>query len=637
MDSSRQDRFESAPEGRASDWIDRYCERGIIALVLLVLVYATLAWGAVRLTEFAMVQGATALVLILWGVRLWANRSLRLFWPPICWAVLAFVVYAIVRCHYVEIAYPARQELNQTFVYAALFFAIVNNVNRRDCTTWICVTLIALGSALVVVAAIQFAGHSPPRIWGSIRTVVYGTRGSGTFINPNHFCALLEMIAPIALSYALMGRFKPTAKVVLAYCACLLVAGICVSVSRGGIVAAAISLTAFLVALLFQRGYRLRAAVMLAAIFLAGYVAVHNADALNRRFASASSDMELRTHIWGIAHQLHQKNIAWGIGPGHFDYEFWPYHHSSVIRLRPGYVHNDYLQTVCEWGVVGMAIIGAALALLFWGIARTWTFVRRDPFELGSRHSSKAAFVLGGGFGLLAVLIHSVSDFNMHIPAVALVAITLMAQLSAQLRFATERFWFNPRFAGRCLLSATVMAGAVWIAFQAQHGFSEQFFLNRAYRQQAWNLQSLADLRSAAEIEPLNPRTLYDLGDCLRCLGDQALPEDPSFSKEALVWLDRAAKIDPYHPLTPMRYGMCLDALDRTAESLPYFERACALDPFGYMEPLYQGRHYMILENYPAAKEALVRSLRIYGTQTALDLLWVIDDRIARIPGAKKL
>ena len=44
---------------------------------------------------------------------------------------------------------------------------------------------------------------------------------------------------------------------------------------------------------------------------------------------------------------------------------------------------------------------------------------------------------------MLAILIHSFMDFNMHIPANAMVAVTLMALLSCYLRFATDRYWFT--------------------------------------------------------------------------------------------------------------------------------------------------------------------------------------------------
>ena len=108
------------------------------------------------------------------------------------------------------------------------------------------------------------------------------------------------------------------------------------------------------------------------------------------------------------------------------------------------YVHNDYLNTLCEWGVVGMGLIAAAVALLYKGAIKTWSFVRHSSNHHGGHRSNKSAFVAGASLGLLALLLHSFLDFNMHIPANAIVAVTLMALITAHWRFATERYWYNP-------------------------------------------------------------------------------------------------------------------------------------------------------------------------------------------------
>ena len=77
--------------------LDKWCEWGIIGLVLAILVYGPLAIGAVRPLDFLVIQALTVLALALWLFRIWLVPSHRLFWPPICWAVVAFVVFAGVR------------------------------------------------------------------------------------------------------------------------------------------------------------------------------------------------------------------------------------------------------------------------------------------------------------------------------------------------------------------------------------------------------------------------------------------------------------------------------------------------------------------------------------------------------------
>jgi O-antigen ligase len=111
-----------------------------------------------------------------------------------------------------------------------------------------------------------------------------------------------------------------------------------------------------------------------------------------------------------------------------------------MVQLRPGWAHNDYLNALAEWGVVGTGLVAAAWVLLGLGVLKTWPSVRGKPKGLGDeKNSNKFALVLGATLGLAAILVHSVVDFNMHIPANAILAIALMALLTSHLRFATDR------------------------------------------------------------------------------------------------------------------------------------------------------------------------------------------------------
>src|SRR5215471_2873067 len=128
--------------------VDRWCERGILALVLMILVFGPLATGAVRTLEFLIVQGLTLGVMVLWGVRLWAGEQSRLLWPPICWAVVVFAAYAVARYFTSEIEYVARTELIRVLVYCFLCFAILNHLHRQESVQIISLTLVFVAMAI---------------------------------------------------------------------------------------------------------------------------------------------------------------------------------------------------------------------------------------------------------------------------------------------------------------------------------------------------------------------------------------------------------------------------------------------------------------------------------------------------------
>ena len=119
-----------------------------------------LAAGATRTLPFLIIQGLTLGVMVLWGARFWLSSRPQLLWPPICWAVVAFVLYAVVRYFNADIEYVARQELIRILVYAFLFFAILNNLHRQESTQIISCTLVFLAMAISFYAGYQFLTHS---------------------------------------------------------------------------------------------------------------------------------------------------------------------------------------------------------------------------------------------------------------------------------------------------------------------------------------------------------------------------------------------------------------------------------------------------------------------------------------------
>jgi len=613
--------------------LDTWCERGIHLLVLGILIFGPLAIGAVRTSGFLVIEILTLGVIALWLARFWLDCRHRLLWPPICWAVLAFVIYAVIRCQLVEIEYVARYELNRIIIYAVLFLAILNNLNRRESAQLVSFTLIGLATALALFALYQFGTHYG-KIWNFHKPPGYLTRGSGTYFNPNHLAGFLEMILPLALAYTLLGRLGITVRVILGYSALVIMVGIGVSLSRGGMLATGAMLVFFFLALLFQRDFWLRAILLFGVVLVlvVGFYANTSEpqSRFDQIFSSGKADDD-RFNYWNSAQQIWKNHFWVGAGPGHFDQEFWAYRPPQV-QTRPQYVHNDYLNTLCDWGVIGLGLIVATAALFYAGIFKTWPFMQRNPNEIGSKQSNKAAFVLGGSFGFLAILFHSFLDFNMQIPANAILAITLLALVSAHRRFATEKFWFDPGLMGKIAMTTIALLALGFLAVEAQRNAGENAALQRANAQPALSDSRLAELKKAFAIEPANFETAYTLGEFYRLKSWQGGRDHEAAARSAIDWFKRAMKLNPYFPYSPLRLGMCLDWIGQTGPATAYFERAHRLDPNGYFVATYEGWHWMQLEKYAEAKKQFERSLTLHYNELAADYLELVNDRLAAAP-----
>jgi O-antigen ligase len=645
--------------------LDRWCELGILGLVLAALIFGPLAFGAVPVPAFLVIQALTLGVLVLWGLRLWLQPKPQFLWPPICWAVAAFVLYAVVRYLTADIEYVARQELINVLVYAALFLAILNNLHRQESTQAISFVLVSVAMGIACYAIYQFITGSS-KIWYFVNKW-YPHRATGTYVCPNNLGGFLEMVLPLGLAYTLTSRVKPLGKVLLGYASLTIMAGIVVTLSRGSWVATALSLVVFFGVLLFQRGHRLASLALLALILAGGLLILPRSFAFQSRLKQVGvptvAKGDTRAALWRSALQIWHENIIWGVGPAHYDYRFRQYR-PEAIQQRPTWVHNDILNALTDWGVVGAALIAAAWGLLGAGVLKTWSGLRRTSNDLqGRKNSNKFAFVLGASVGLLAILAHSVCDFNMHIPANAIVAVTLMALLSGHLRIATERYWTRAGLWLKLAASVVLAAGLAYLGQQGWRHTKEDFYLRkeqsylRSLQPTATPTNRVVDasiangligaplanalkapktdvmidlLKKAYAVEPMNPETTCAIGECYRIQSQEGGDNYRDLAKQAMDWFDRTMKLNKWSGYGYLRYGWCLDWLERWAEAEPYFDRANELDPNGYLTEDYIGLHYIELGDYAAGKAWFERSLRLewQDNPIATSYLQIVNTRM---------
>jgi tetratricopeptide (TPR) repeat protein len=245
------------------------------------------------------------------------------------------------------------------------------------------------------------------------------------------------------------------------------------------------------------------------------------------------------------------------------------------------------------------------------GVLGAWRRVGGVAADLGHRRSNRFAFVLGASVGLVALFAHSVVDFNMHVPANALLAVALMALLTAHLRFASERWWSNaPRWLVG-LISVVLFGSSVFLASAGGRRAAEYVWANRAQRLPTYSAAQADALKAAFAAEPKNFETAYQIGECYRVQSWEGADNYPELAQQAMTWFDRAIQLNRYDGYSVLRYAMCLDWVGRRTESEPFFNRAEELDPNGYYTVAHVGWHYVQIGNYAAARPWFERSLQL--------------------------
>ena len=499
-----------------------------------------------------------------------------------------------------------------------LFLAILNHLHRQEFTQILALTPVFLAIGISVYACWQFAAKSD-RVW-NLHSQYVG-RGSGTFIYPNSLSAYLEILTPVAVCYALIGRVSHVTKILAGYAAVVMLAGILATFSRGGLLVTGAMLVVLCVALLAQRDYRWHGLAMALALGVAAVVAVPKEQSIQATLRTGQAEGQvapddIRYALWHSAIGIWQDHFWLGAGPAQFDRLFWKYR-TAKVQVDPDRAHSDYLNTLSDYGVVGAALVLLAWWLLFWGAVRTWKAVRGTPNDFARRSSNKMALLIGGCVGLIAIFLHSAIDFTLQVPAVAILTIALMALVSSLTRFATERYWVSVGAGLRVGLTLIIGAGFVGLVYGGWRSAREDYWVRQAAQAPADSRQQELALRRALAIEPQNPDTTHSLGDCLLARSELNESTEPdALAREALNWYQRAAKLDPHNPDNWTGMGACLDCINAgdagsQLEAAHDFDRADQLDPNGYFTATLIGRHYVQAGDYAAARSWFDRSMHL--------------------------
>jgi hypothetical protein len=319
---------------------------------------------------------------------------------------------------------------------------------------------------------------------------------------------------------------------------------------------------------------------------------------------------ELRRLIWEPALAMWLDHPWWGVGPAHFDYRFREYR-AGTIQARPDRVHNDLLNALADWGLAGTGLLLAGIAMGFRsGLRSLRTDATWHLCGVGADRST-GGLVFGLVVGSAVLLMHSLVDFNLHIPGNALLCVTFLAWIC---NLDPNRNRVRSR---RLLLwgsrAAGMVAGAFAVVMVLLLGrwAAEQRWLAGAQQAGASVPEPESALRGAFLVEPGNFETAGRLGEILRLRGWVGGEDYRLLTGEAMLWFERAMELNPHDPHSRLRYGMCLHWLERHEEAGQHFEEGLQLDPHGYYANALMGWHFLQLGDWVESERWFQRSLEL--------------------------
>ena len=187
------------------------------------------------------------------------------------------------------------------------------------------------------------------------------SRVGGTLGDPNELAAVLVPGMILAAAFALTLKRLPLLRLAAFVASGLCAAGVFLTLSRGGLIAAGF---AMIVALFVAGRWRIQAItlavlVALGGLFYFGYIAT---DDQRNRVTNVEGGTG-RTDLWKVGLRMVEANPVAGVGAGNFQTASVHYllepgvlRRDEFIVDNPKSAHNTYLQVLAELGFVGAAM-----------------------------------------------------------------------------------------------------------------------------------------------------------------------------------------------------------------------------------------------------------------------------------------
>ncbi|MEZ5645283.1 MAG: O-antigen ligase family protein [Burkholderiaceae bacterium] len=277
-----------------------------------------------------------------------------------------------------------------------------------------------LGALLQALLGLAQLGPFPALHAGSLFKGVIGT-----FANSNHLASFLAMCLPLVVwqwrrSVDVQGNHEPNRDArgwLWAVVGFVLLLAVLAGQSRAGLGTALLA-TAGAVLLMpgsALRRWTLRWRVGVLALALLGGLATVGTEGL-RRFEGQTLESDASMRQQNFAATARAAAAFWpaGSGMGSFAAVFPRFQPAVAEGGFVEHAHSDYVQLLMEGGLPTALLMALALALL---VTRALQLAGRLA---QGRLQADEQRALAAGFGLLALLLHAWVDFNLRIPALAM-------------------------------------------------------------------------------------------------------------------------------------------------------------------------------------------------------------------------
>lgn len=375
------------------------------------LAFGVLAHGGVEDWALAVFETSAGILFLLWAVFSVLHHEKEIVFPSILVPLLGFACVVVLQLFFrrTESSFATRLDLQLLLADMILIFLAAQAFRTMQdwrAFFWFGMVFAFLIAGFGILQQMTFNGKL---YW--FREMRYGGIPFGPYVNRNHFAGFAELALPISLVPLMLGKVRQERRFVIAVFALISLGAMLLSASRGGIVSVGVEILLLVSIILLQRAGSKHlltgGLVVLAALSLVSWIGVKE---VLSRFGSLQSIEVKEGKRASMRHggwRIFLDHPVLGTGLGTIQLIYPPYETLYDGRIV-NHIHNDYLEALAETGLLGGVFCAWFIGMLLLAGLRSLQ---------ETKLSSAAAFRLAGLTACCGLLVHSLVDFNLHIPA----------------------------------------------------------------------------------------------------------------------------------------------------------------------------------------------------------------------------
>jgi O-antigen ligase len=381
----------------------------------LLIAFSVLALGAVQTWSQSIMEMGAAALFLWWALVICRDSDAKIHWNPLHLPLLGLIGIGLLQLLFHGTANPflTRVMLLKLAAYFLVLFLLAQAFRGRKDMHKLAWFVMVFCFAVSLLGIIQHFTSGSEIYWLSDLKI----EGDpfGPYVNRNHFAGFVELTLPIGLGLMAFRGVRRDLIPLATLLTIVPISALVLSSSRGGIIGFGFEI---LVLVLLARSRRLwqgrtamaAAIVALAAVALVAWVGTGRAI---QRFSGGSAHEVLLSRrismFRGAAHIFLDHPIK-GCGLGTL-VDVFPGYESAYDGRVVDHAHNDYIEGLAETGLLGGLC----------GVAFLWALYRegRKNFIVEQGHFSRGLHA-GAIMAVSGILLHSFADFNLQIPANAL-------------------------------------------------------------------------------------------------------------------------------------------------------------------------------------------------------------------------